>query len=44
MFFSETRFTAVYHLWRYLQEITPSKGVKVKRPPDAKENLIYNKL
>jgi len=26
---------AVYHLWRYSQEITPSEGVQVKRPPVA---------
>jgi len=23
---------AIYHLWRYSQGITPSKGLKVKRP------------
>jgi len=33
---------AVCHLWRYLQGITPSEGVKVKRPPIVSENLKYN--
>jgi len=33
---------AVYHLWRYLQGITPSEGVKVKRPPNNRENSTYN--
>jgi len=31
----------VYHLWRYSQGITPSEGVKVKRPPVTSENLTY---
>jgi len=35
-------FSALYHLWRYAQGITPSDGVKVKRPPVAGENLTYN--
>jgi len=32
----------MYHLWRYLQGITPHEGIKVKQPPVASENLTCN--
>jgi len=33
---------AIYHLWQYSTGITPSEGVKVKRPPVASEKLTNN--
>jgi len=32
----------MYHLWLYSQGITPSEGIKVKRPPIPMENLTSN--